>query len=60
MAHRHSMRDLLHLATHRVPGVPAHTERAPGHRWNHSQPTGLGCWWAGQTRIAAFFGQALG
>lgn len=32
MTHRHSMRDLLHSATHRVPGVPAHAERAPGHQ----------------------------
>ncbi|WP_167474997.1 hypothetical protein [Nocardia arthritidis] len=32
MTHRHSMRDLLHWATHRVPGIPAHVEQAPGHQ----------------------------
>ncbi|MFI6597416.1 hypothetical protein ACIBHX_14270 [Nonomuraea sp. NPDC050536] len=44
MRHRHSLRDLLHWATHRIPGVPAHTERPIGHQgqdrhghgWRHS------------------------
>jgi hypothetical protein len=26
------MRELLHRVTHRVPGVPAHTERPAGHQ----------------------------
>jgi hypothetical protein len=33
------LRDLLHEATHRVPGVPAHVEHPPGHQGgnrNHS------------------------
>ncbi|MFJ9371610.1 hypothetical protein ACIRRA_45510 [Nocardia sp. NPDC101769] len=32
MTHQHTMRELLHRATHRIPGVPAHTERTPGHQ----------------------------
>lgn len=32
MTHRQSMRDLLHRATHRVPGVPAHADRTRGHQ----------------------------
>lgn len=44
MRPRHSLRDLLHWATHRIPGVPAHTERPAGHQgqgrhghaWRHS------------------------
>ncbi|WP_433519469.1 hypothetical protein ACQP2T_30365 [Nonomuraea sp. CA-143628] len=32
MRHQHSLRDLLHWATHRVPGIPAHTERPAGHQ----------------------------
>ena len=32
MAGEHSLRELLHGATHRVPGVPAHVERPPGHQ----------------------------
>ncbi|QFY09504.1 hypothetical protein GBF35_25195 [Nonomuraea phyllanthi] len=32
MRHQHSLRDLLHRATHHVPGVPAHTERPAGHQ----------------------------
>jgi len=39
MRHRHALRDLLHRATHRVPGVPAHAERPAGHQgqgWRHS------------------------
>ncbi|WP_214415065.1 hypothetical protein [Sphaerisporangium fuscum] len=46
MRHRHSLRDLLHWATHRIPGVPAHTERPAAHQgqvrhahgWRHSLP----------------------
>lgn len=30
MRHRHSLRDLLHRATHRIPGVPAHVEQPSG------------------------------
>jgi len=29
---KHPLRDLLHEATHRVPGVPAHVEYPPGHQ----------------------------
>ncbi|MFC4589696.1 hypothetical protein [Sphaerisporangium corydalis] len=32
MRHRHSLRDLLHLATHRIPGIPPHTEWPTGHQ----------------------------
>jgi hypothetical protein len=32
MRDQRSLRDLLHWATHRVPGVPAHTERPAGHQ----------------------------
>jgi hypothetical protein len=32
MADEHSLRDLLHQATHRVPGVPAHVEHPAGHQ----------------------------
>jgi hypothetical protein len=32
MTNQHSMRDLLHRATHSIPGVPAHTEQTPGHQ----------------------------
>ncbi|MFG1607757.1 hypothetical protein [Actinoplanes sp. NPDC049265] len=63
------MRDLLHRATHRIPGVPPHAGRPgghqrpagrpAGHRWNHSPdrpPRFLPGW---QRRIAAFFGQEV-
>lgn len=71
MTHEHSLRGLLHRATHRVPGVPAHAERPPGHQgrrhhghaWRasnavrrHRPPRVLVAW---QRRIAAFFGQEL-
>lgn len=44
MRHQHSLRDLLHWTTHRIPGIPAHTERPAGHQgqarhghgWPHS------------------------
>ncbi|MEV4298879.1 hypothetical protein [Microbispora rosea] len=40
MRHRHSLRDLLHRATHRIPGVPAHAEHQGQARhaqgWQHS------------------------
>lgn len=32
MIHRHSLRGLLHAATHRIPGVPAHAKRSAGHQ----------------------------
>ncbi|GAA4517068.1 hypothetical protein GCM10023191_088940 [Actinoallomurus oryzae] len=32
MRHRHSLRDLLHWTTHRIPGIPAHIERPAGHQ----------------------------
>lgn len=32
MAGEHALRDLLHTATHRVPGVPAHVEHPAGHQ----------------------------
>jgi hypothetical protein len=32
MRHQHPLGDLMHWATHRIPGVPAHTERPPGHQ----------------------------
>ncbi|MBC3840851.1 hypothetical protein GXW82_12850 [Streptacidiphilus sp. 4-A2] len=35
MAAEHSLRDLLHAATHRVPGVPAHVEHPAGHQAGH-------------------------
>lgn len=31
-AGQHPLRDLLHGATHRVPGVPAHVEQPAGHQ----------------------------
>ncbi|MBB5874315.1 hypothetical protein F4553_007749 [Allocatelliglobosispora scoriae] len=31
MTSNHSFRALLHLTTHRLPGVPAHVERPAGH-----------------------------
>ncbi|SNS98101.1 hypothetical protein SAMN05421812_102610 [Asanoa hainanensis] len=59
------MANLLHRATHRIPGVPAHTERPAGHhgrgadhRSNHAHlraPRFLPAW---QRRIARLFGQA--
>jgi hypothetical protein len=44
MTDEHSLRSLLHWATHRIPGIPAHAERPAGHRgkarhgraWHHS------------------------
>ena len=32
MTDGHSLRDLLHWATHRLPGVPAHAEQPAGHQ----------------------------
>ena len=32
MAKERSFRGLLHWATHRIPGVPAHAERPAGHQ----------------------------
>lgn len=32
MAHQHAFLDLLHRATHRIPGVPAHVEHPAKHQ----------------------------
>ncbi|MET9260091.1 hypothetical protein [Amycolatopsis sp. NPDC004079] len=32
MIDKHSFRSLLHRATHRVPGIPAHVEKPAGHQ----------------------------
>jgi hypothetical protein len=32
MSDEHSLRGMLHWVTHRVPGVPAHTQRPAGHQ----------------------------
>ena len=32
MTNKHSLRGLLHRATHRVPGVPGHAEQPAGHQ----------------------------
>jgi hypothetical protein len=37
MTDERSFRGLLHRATHRIPGVPAHTERPAGHQGTASQ-----------------------
>ena len=37
MAGEHSLRDLLHTATHRVPGVPAHVEHPAGEQGRATQ-----------------------
>jgi len=66
-------RGLLHRATHRIPGVPAHAEPPAGHqaradrdggprpslnrRWNHSPARPPRVMAAWQNRIAAYFGQ---
>lgn len=73
MTDERSFRGLLHRATHRIPGVPAHAEQPAGHRarrggapqlslnhrWNHSpaRPPRVMAAWQG--RIAAFFGREL-
>lgn len=53
----------IHDLLHRIPGVPPHTERQPGHQGSaqhvhqsrvHRPPRVLVAW---QRRIAAFFGQ---
>lgn len=41
MAGEHSLRDLLHKATHRVPGVPAHVEHPAGHQGKAPQRRAL-------------------
>nr|WP_062337328.1 hypothetical protein [Herbidospora sakaeratensis] len=56
----HLLRDLLHRATHRIPGVPAHADGPPpghqGHpRHDHTRPPRVLVAW--QTRIARLFGQ---
>ncbi|GIG23604.1 hypothetical protein Cch01nite_43280 [Cellulomonas chitinilytica] len=35
MTDKHTLLDTLHDATHRVPGVPAHTPQAAGHQGGH-------------------------
>ena len=44
MAKEHSPGGLLHRATHRVPGVPAHAERPAGHQGAkvHGHPRHVG------------------
>ncbi|TCC27453.1 hypothetical protein [Kribbella speibonae] len=72
MNHRHPLRNLLHLATHSVPGIPAHAEQPPGHQGtthraqgrpnppaNHRQHRQPRVLIGLQTRIAALFGQDL-
>ncbi len=66
MPTEHPFRGLLHRATHRLPGVPAHAERPAGHHggashpsWNHSParaPRFMSAW---QRRVAAFFGREV-
>jgi hypothetical protein len=74
MTDEHPLRDLAHRATHRIPGVPAHTERPAGHQGkahpathhpshnddrNHSSARPPRRLAAWQSRIAAFFGREL-
>jgi hypothetical protein len=48
MTGNHSLLGLLHRATHRIPGVPAHLERPAGHQgttrhgraWRHPDVSG--------------------
>lgn len=71
MTNKNALHDLLHEATHHIPGVPTHAERATGHQGrtprgrthrpsaNHSSarpPRFMPAW---QRRIAAFFGREL-
>jgi hypothetical protein len=71
MTHEHSVRGLLHRATHHLPGVPAHVERPAGHqgtavhgvapalnhRRHHSPARAAWFMPAWQRRVAAFFGR---
>lgn len=61
------MMNLLHRATHRLSGVPAHVDRPAGHQGttahrherHHSParpPRFMAAW---QRRVAAFFGQEM-
>ena len=70
MSNKHSFRGLLHGATHRLPGVPAHVERPAGHQgaaphrsrhhgWNHSPARPARFLVAWQRRIAALFGREM-
>lgn len=36
MTPEHSLREMLHTATHRIPGVPAHVDHPAGHSAGHS------------------------
>jgi hypothetical protein len=70
MTDKRSLGGLLHSATHRVPGVPAHADRTAGHQGaavhgrphrgrNHSPtrpPRFLRAW---QRRVAGLFGREL-
>jgi hypothetical protein len=76
MTNEHSFRRLLHQATHRVPGVPAHAERPAGHQGtavhgrgltpspnhgrNHSTARPPRFMPGWQRRVAAFFGRDRG
>jgi hypothetical protein len=42
MTDERSLRGLLHRATHRIPGVPAHTERPAGHQGGARQGSAPG------------------
>ena len=74
MTNKRSLRGLLHWATHRIPGVPAHGERPAGHQGtavdvtphhspnhgrNHSAARPPRVMVAWQRRIAAFFGREV-
>jgi hypothetical protein len=73
MSGEHHLRDQLHDATHRVPGVPAHVEHPAGHHGhapanrphnhshnhNHSPARRPRVLVGWQRRIALFFGQQL-
>jgi hypothetical protein len=74
MTGKRSFRGLLHRATHRVPGVPAHAERPAGHQGtavhghgkaaphaspNHSTARPPRFLPAWQRRVAALFGREV-
>ncbi len=45
MTDQHSLRDLAHWATHRIPGVPAHAEQHVGQPAGHQGTTRHGRAW---------------
>ena len=75
MTTHHPFRGLLHRATHRIPGVPAHAEQPAGHQgttahgstrrhgtnrgWNHSPANPPRFMPAWQRRVAALFGREV-